>query len=430
MRFVIYRNSVLASFLSMFGAAMITLAIVSLINGELGVLESIGAIAGGAGLMWLASVISKHKAKKKQAKAAAAGGRNAGAAAAGSSANAGRAGVYQPSGAGYASAPVNQAGVGKSLSKPMVIAAIFFMLVLVLGILTNWQYNANGYPKVTYGHNYTDIWHTVEYGACILMMIACFLSRRKREVSALHVLGVLGLIASRATGALNKLNVLRNGIFHGLLRDIEMPPVYEAVAFLLMLIFALASMPKAKRSIGGITKALWWLPTLLMLLGCVIFYNMVEVGSRIGSMLDGKAAPHIPFIVDLIYQLALVLAVALTGFAFQRSCRNPVAAGEATKSYVQPEPVSGDVEYCPHCGQANQKGSAFCSGCGQRSSVAPPPPRPESQAQPEPPRPQKTVSEAERQEMEKKMQAYKDLLDCGILTQQEYDQKINELKRA
>ena len=40
------------------------------------------------------------------------------------------------------------------------------------------------------------------------------------------------------------------------------------------------------------------------------------------------------------------------------------------------------------------------------------------------------AAQPSRQEMEKKLQAYKDLLDCDILTQAEYDEKVRELMRG
>lgn len=56
------------------------------------------------------------------------------------------------------------------------------------------------------------------------------------------------------------------------------------------------------------------------------------------------------------------------------------------------------------------------------------------QVQPEPrhtapePQPQmKTAPKADDLEVQKKIQAYKDLLDCGILTQEECEEKIREL---
>lgn len=426
MRFVIYRNSILATICSMFGAAFIAMAVMSMINGELGILSGIGALAFGVGLMCLAGFISERKEKRKRAKAAAAGGRNVTAATAGASSNAGRASVQKPSVASYASAPVNHGGSGKSLSKPIVIAAVCFLLVPVLGIATNAQYNIHHYYSTLYGHNYTDMWHTVEYGACILMMIACFITKRKQEVSAVHALGFLGLFASRALGALNKLGLLRHGHFHGLLLDVEMPPIYEAAAFLLMLIFALVSLPKVKRKAGGITKIFWWLPTLLMLPGCVIFFETIELSGRITSLINNHTLNSIPFILDLLYQLMMVMAVVFTGFAFQRACRNPEACAETAQSYAQPEPVSSDMEFCSSCGHPNKRGSAFCADCGQRIA-APTSTKPEPKPQPEPPRQSRTISDAERLETEKKRQAYKDLLDCGILTQEEYNQKIREL---
>ena len=70
-RFVIYKNSVLASAFSMFGASCVAMGIGGLIGKEINFLETICVVAAGLGLMWLGSVISERKAAKKQAKAAA-----------------------------------------------------------------------------------------------------------------------------------------------------------------------------------------------------------------------------------------------------------------------------------------------------------------------------------------------------------------------
>ena len=40
MRFVIYKNSVLATFCSIFGAAFIVMAVTSMVSGELGILPA------------------------------------------------------------------------------------------------------------------------------------------------------------------------------------------------------------------------------------------------------------------------------------------------------------------------------------------------------------------------------------------------------
>lgn len=70
MRFIIYRNSLLATIFSMFGAATVAMAVMGMINREIDLLPGILMVAAGLGLMWLAEMISERKAKKKQAKAA------------------------------------------------------------------------------------------------------------------------------------------------------------------------------------------------------------------------------------------------------------------------------------------------------------------------------------------------------------------------
>ena len=69
MRFVIYKNSVLATFCSMFGAAFVVMAVTSMVSGELGILPGIGVIAAGLGFMWLGDIISTKKAERKRKKA-------------------------------------------------------------------------------------------------------------------------------------------------------------------------------------------------------------------------------------------------------------------------------------------------------------------------------------------------------------------------
>lgn len=71
MRFVIYKNSVLATFCSMFGAAFIAMAVMSMISGELGILPGIGVIAAGLGFMWLGDFISTKKSGTETEKDAA-----------------------------------------------------------------------------------------------------------------------------------------------------------------------------------------------------------------------------------------------------------------------------------------------------------------------------------------------------------------------
>lgn len=68
MRFVIYRNSFLATVCSMFGATFVATAVASILSGGMGVLEAVGVLAVGLFFMWLGSVISRKKAERKQKK--------------------------------------------------------------------------------------------------------------------------------------------------------------------------------------------------------------------------------------------------------------------------------------------------------------------------------------------------------------------------
>ena len=53
MRFVIYRNSILASICSLFGSACVAMAVGGLIGKEIEILPGIAMIAVGIGLVWL-----------------------------------------------------------------------------------------------------------------------------------------------------------------------------------------------------------------------------------------------------------------------------------------------------------------------------------------------------------------------------------------
>lgn len=100
----------------------------------------------------------------------------------------------------------------------------------------------------------------------------------------------------------------------------------------------------------------------------------------------------------------LTLAVFFSGICFRRLCKKPEVSYRQA-GYVQPEPQS--VYSAP---------------------VQETPVQPQSEPQytvPEPPK--AAAPKRNDQEIAKQLQAYKDLLDCGILSQEEYDQKVREL---
>lgn len=108
-----------------------------------------------------------------------------------------------------------------------------------------------------------------------------------------------------------------------------------------------------------------------------------------------------------VYAIVLqVLAVLLTGLYFCGLCRKTDAVYNQG-SYVPPVQPQPEPRY-----------------------AAPEPPQPEMRyAAPEPPQPE-PAPRASDVDVQKQIQAYRDLLDCGILSQEEYDSKVSELTRG
>ena len=107
--------------------------------------------------------------------------------------------------------------------------------------------------------------------------------------------------------------------------------------------------------------------------------------------------------LTLFRDIHVIVACFLAGLCFRRICRSPVAVPQMEAPYVQPEP-----QYAP--------------------PVQPAQPQPEPvYSAPEPPKQPEPAPKTNDQDVQKQIQAYKDLLDCGILTQEECEQKIREL---
>ena len=394
-RFVIYRNSVLATICSMFGAVSVVMGITAVINGELGILPAIGVIAFGIGLMLLAGVISNHKEKKKKAKAAQARAASSGA------------GYTQPQHSEYTAQPTamyasaEPMAPGKRVNISAVFAAILFLLAALLEFIVlsknfsqvpNYQMNSNQVSMVSMG---------------ILMAIAALRSRHIQQVSVLFILGFLGL-------ALGNLDVARIAYrYYGSCRH----PMYvmsalKAAAYFLLALFALLSTRKIKESCGGIVRWLWFVPMLPLVLGVAMeirfndsFWTTIRVFARLGTF-PGLQGLTQPVLLQVYAVVLLALAVFISGFCFHRLCRKDAAV------YTQSEPQP--VYYAPPVQPAQPQPEPVYS--------APEPPRQPVQPQAAP--------NANDPDVLKQVQAYKDLLDYGILSQEEYDQKIRELTRG
>ena len=159
-----------------------------------------------------------------------------------------------------------------------------------------------------------------------------------------------------------------------------------------------ARKPKGR---GGVTGALWFLPSVLLAAYLVILF---KYDFRLNQLLNDfvekpRWMPH-HLMLTLFRDIHVIVACFLAGLCFRRICRSPAVVPQMEAPYVQPEP-----QYAP-----------------------PVQPQPEPRyAAPEPPKQPEPAPKANNQDVEKQIQAYRDLLDCGILSQEECEQKVREL---
>lgn len=386
MRFVIYKNSVLATICSMFGAAFIVMAVTSMVSGELGILPGIGVIAAALGFMWLGDIISTKKAQRKRKKAQQA------ATAAASSPTASYA---QPQQSAPVASHAASAVQGKRVNISAVFAAILFLLAALLEFIVlsdtfshipNYQMNSNQVSMVSMG---------------LLMAIAALRSRHIQQVSVLFILCFLGLALGNLDVALIAYRNFGSGR-----HPLYVMSALKAAAYFLLALFALLSTRKIKESCGGIVRWLWFVPMLPLVLGVAMeilcndsFWTTIRVFARLGTFPGLKGLTR-PSLLQVYAVVLLALAVFISGFCFHRLCRKDAAV------YTQSEPQP--VYYAP--------------------PVQPAQPQPEPvYSAPEPPKQPEPAPKTNDQDVQKQIQAYKDLLDCGILTQEECEQKIREL---
>lgn len=398
MRFVIYRNSILASICSLFGSACVAMAVGGLIGKEIEILPGIAMIAVGIGLVWLGSVISERKARKKQAKAqAAAAGKTA-----------------QPAQRTAARVSAAPAANAKPAKKAATFANLCFLLAAIVGVWAFYTYGAwmkaratgAAYAAGTVGFDRLSVIIVMEAVVYAVLWITCFGMKKRQEPSAMQAVGFFGLTAINAVLAVSYYQdygfggyTSASGIYHAIISV----PLLKIAAFVLMAIFAICAMPKARVRCGGVVRALWFVPAVLLGLACA---------KNISDSFLPELLPHVfaegvgltlrPEYVDILCQVFSTLAVAFAGFCYQRISRRggPVVQQQAKvqpeSQYVQPQ--SAPVQAAP----------VYTAPVKQAPAAAQP----------------------SRQEMEKKLQAYKDLLDCDILTQAEYDEKVRELMRG
>lgn len=367
MRFFIYRNSVLATICSIFGAAFIALGVMSMISGELDILSGIIALAIGLGLMWLGDFISTKKAEKKRNQARQ---------------------NPAPAKAPVYTQPRQSAGVTKPVAKIAIVAAVLFLLAAATEFWATESTRAF-YTNIAQSLSSENV---MLIGMGVVLMAAALRTKQLQEVSVLFVLGFLGLTFGSLDVTLVNWRNYGTLVYEvNTLFQYTSETLFRTIAYLLMLLLAVLSLPKCKVRTGVAVKWLWVLPVLLLTLACIKLF----VDGRISVLLQRLFHPrwvglkHISReVLDALAQLMVLAATLLSSLCFRRLACNPVAVYQQPAPHVQPQP-----QY-----------------------TAPEPPK-QPQSKPVP------------QEQEKMLQAYRDLLENGILTQEEYQQKISQLSR-
>lgn len=417
MRFVIYKNSILATFCSMFGAALIAMGVFTLVNDFSldNLLIAVPAVAIGLGIMWLGSFISARKAKRKQAKTAQAAAAARTATSNSAASNAGyaqprqaaqttRASAYtsQSSYTAQASAYTAQAATvypsaapavqGKPVKKSAVFAGIFFLLA---------SFPEFGTICIRYTRGSYLLLNSEEValvGMSLLLMIAALRTKHIQRVSVLFAIGFLGLTLGSVDVALLAYRAYGSGGYVTSGSVYYAAPALKAAAYFLMGIFALLSTRKIKERCGGIVRWIWFVPILPLILAYTkeiadneALWDLIQAISRHGFM--GLKLLVQPVLLHVYSMVFLALAVFLAGFCFQRLCRKPAvvyaqpepqpvytspvhgdnfvmrdaaAKNNAISAAAKPAPAQPAQVACPHCHQLNAAGSQFCLNCGQR----------------------------------------------------------------
>ena len=382
MRFVIYRNSVLATICSMFGASFVVMAVGGMIGKEIEILPGVGCIAAGIALMWLAGIISERKEKRKRAKAA---GKSAQAASA------------KPSRSTVQTA--NEAAVwGKPVKKCAVFAAIFFLLAFALQL-----WSVESHSIIPYDNIYLGAEHVMLIFFGLVLMLGAIRMRKIQCSSIFLLIGFLGLTYGSLDAAWSIYKDFGFGGFStsaGIHYNMLFAPAVNAAALFLMTLFSLFSMGRIRRSLGGIVRCFWWLPVLAMIVAYVKWYDDNYIANAFTKVFNPRwiGLQYLPSeFLEGFARGALILAAFFTGISFKRACAKPAIEPQQTAHVQSEQPV-----------QPRYTAPVYTA------------PKPE---------PKYTASEAPKPapqpvnpEIEKKLQAY------GILNQEEYDEKIRELK--
>ena len=244
-------------------------------------------------------------------------------------------------------------------------AGILFILLPLLILAEAWAY-ANGNPDgFQYARALMNWFNMVLCGADLLIAFACFRLGSGRKMTALFAVGFGVQMAA-------DLLYVRNLLFAdtGILYPLLLLSAHGAM-FLLFLL--------TRGEKKGAAKALWFLPAALMLLANIVGGHLPILYHLVKRLLQQRI--YWPEMCSALTMLCDIAALFLLGLALRRFC-----VGESAPAYAPEEPV-----YAP-----------------EEPTYAPEEP-------------------AYDADLEKKLRACRDLLDCGLLTPEEYEEQVYEL---
>lgn len=409
--FIWYQNSILASIISMTGCCGVIAGVTELFKDassrELSVPVCIAFIVVGILLVIWGKTISLNKEEKKRAAAQAAPA---------APVQTRQAPAYAPqtTASNYAAAPATNT---QPVKTSLCIASFCWLLSAIFSfwgfyLYRQWERTRSmGGLFGTQDFDRLAVLLILSGVCCLLCVFACGNTKKRQDVFGLFVLAFLGLIAVHTMDALTMYKLY--GFDSHTLSDgstihaMTSVPIMRGVAFFLMLLFSVFAMKSNREKLGGFVRWLWLVPTLLLVPAFAKSLTDGYVLNMITVMLE-KGADLRPECMDALAHTFLILGVLFSSFAFRSFCKKTEAVPQQA-AYVpaepQPAPYTGPVYETPAQSQPAPQYTAY------EPAPAPAAPAPQAAAQGN----------------SKQLQAYKDLLDCGILTQEEYDQKVAEL---
>lgn len=266
---------------------------------------------------------------------------------------------------------------GKPVNKSAVAAGLFFLMALLLGAWAMERLYSVASVVPVAGK-------VMECAAYLMLMLGCFAMKRTQKVNIAHLIGIALLMGVYYP---NVLAFLRMSFYRELHFEEKLAMavcIGKAAAFLLLFLFACMAMGGKKR-FSGLGRALWFLPGLLLAVVCfaqsISDFNLYKQLQMV--FVELKWLPT-PLLLELFRDIDAILATLLLGFGFRCLSRTPAVVYQQP---VQPQP---EPQYTA------------------------PEPSPDAAAEKD-------------TDVEKQIQACRDLLECGILPRAECEQKIREL---